>query len=306
MTIRHLRIFIEVAETGKMSTAAAKLFVSQPTVSQAIRELEEHYGLLLFDRLNRKLYITIAGKKLLKYAKNVVTQFDALEDNMFNLSKVEKIRIGATMTVGECILSNIVNRLKKDSPQVEIYSYSNNTQIIEEKILNNEIDIGIIEGKVKSKDLIVMPEASDYLVLACSTDHPFAKRSNIHVKELEGEKFAMREKGSGTRELFEDYMSENEVDIKIVFEANSSEAIKKEVIENNCLAVISICLMEQEIKESKLHAIKSLAGSWNRNFSIVYHKDKLLTDGMKSLIAITKDYKYIPNNIEYNPGILTT
>ena len=82
MTIRHLRIFIEVAECGKMSAAAEKLFISQPTVSQAIKELEEHYGVLLFERLNKRLYITEKGKKLLSYARKVVKQFYDMEEMM--------------------------------------------------------------------------------------------------------------------------------------------------------------------------------------------------------------------------------
>lgn len=72
MTIRHLRIFIEVVKTGKMSIAAQRLFISQPTVSQAIHELEEHYNRKLFDRLSKKLYITSFGKDLFTYATQVV------------------------------------------------------------------------------------------------------------------------------------------------------------------------------------------------------------------------------------------
>ena len=75
MTIRHLKIFIEVAETGKMSAAAKNCYLSQPTVSQAIRELEEHYGVLLFERLSKRLYITESGKKLLTYARQTVRSF---------------------------------------------------------------------------------------------------------------------------------------------------------------------------------------------------------------------------------------
>ena len=92
MTIRHLRIFIEVADTGKMSSAASNLYISQPTVSQAIKELEEYYGMLLFERLSKKLYITEKGKKLLSYARNVVKQFDDMEEMIFEAGYVEKIR----------------------------------------------------------------------------------------------------------------------------------------------------------------------------------------------------------------------
>ncbi|MEG6611567.1 LysR family transcriptional regulator [Pseudoclostridium thermosuccinogenes] len=305
MTIRHLRIFIEVVTRGSMSAAASRLYISQPTVSQAIRELEEHYGVLLFNRLNRRLYITDAGKRLFSYAKDVVRQFDELEEKMLNTNKKEKIRIGSTMTVGECILSDIINIFSKKEPKIEVYSYMNNTQVIENKLLNSEIDIGIVEGEIKSPDLICIPEVKDYLVLICSTNHPFAKRKTIKLEELADESFAMREKGSGTRELFERYMSDNGLEIKIAFEGNSPEAIKKEVINNNNLAVISICLVEKEIKNSRIHVIESAEGAWDRYFSIVYHKDKVLTKGMKSLIEVVRNYKNVSTHKKnYSAGRL--
>lgn len=291
MTIRHLRIFIEVVKEGSMRAAAAKLYISQPTVSQAIRELEEHYGVLLFERLKRRLYITDAGKKLFAYAKRVLKEFDELEEKILGLGRREKIRIGSTITVGESILSDLINELTKKEPNIEVYSYMNNTRAIEAKLLNYEIDIGIVEGEIKSPDLICIPEVKDYLVLICSTDHPFAKRKTVKLKELANESFAMREKGSGTRELFERYMIDSGIEIKIAFEGNSPEAIKKEVINNSYLAVLSVLLVETEVKNSQIHVIECADGAWDRYFSIVYHKDKVLTKGMESLIGIIKDYK---------------
>lgn len=189
MTIRHLKIFIEVVDSGKMSTAASRLFISQPTVSQAIRELEEHYGGLLFDRLSKKLYITAKGKRLLSYAREVVKKFDDMEEMMLQDNYVEKIRIGATNTVGNCILSEVVKSFGEMNPNIEIYSYTNNTMDIEEKLLKSELDIGIVEGKVKSPDLISIPEVNDFLVLICSTKHAFAKKKvlgwkNFNMKAL--------------------------------------------------------------------------------------------------------------------------
>lgn len=109
--------------------------------------------MLLFERLSKKLYITEKGKRLLSYARNVVKQFDDMEEKIFEARYVEKIRIGATMTVGECLLSQIINSFKKANPEVEVYSYVNNTKIIEEKLLKSELDVAMVEGKVKSPDL---------------------------------------------------------------------------------------------------------------------------------------------------------
>lgn len=293
MTIRHLRIFIEVVDSGKMSTAAEKLYISQPTVSQAIRELEEHYGVLLFERLSRKLYITPKGERLLSYARNVVKQFDDMEEMMLKGNYVEKIRIGATNTVGNCILGDVIRSFKEINPHIEVYSYVNNTKDVEEKLLRSELDIGIVEGNVKSQDLISIPEVNDFLVLICAKDHPLAKKKTVKLKDLENVKFAMREQGSGTRELFERYMLENGIPIKIGFEANSSDMIKKAVINNQCLAVISIRLVEEEIKAGKIHVILNTNSDWDRYFSVVYHKNKVITKEMQNLIEIVKNYKYV-------------
>jgi len=293
MTIRHLKIFIEVVDSGKMSTAANKLFISQPTVSQAIRELEEHYGYLLFERLNKRLYITEKGKRLLSYARNVVKQFDDMEEMMLKENYMEKIRIGATITVGNCILGEVIKNFKIMNPHVEIYSYVGNTRDIEEKLLNSKLDIGIVEGRVKSPDLISIPEVEDFLVLVCSMDHPFAKKKSVMIEDLENRKFAMREQGSGTRELFERYMLDKGIPIKIAFEGNSSTAIKKTVTDNNFLAVVSIRLVEEEIKSGKLYPIINTDSEWDRYFSVVYHKNKVVTDEMASLIEVVKNYKHV-------------
>lgn len=293
MTIRHLRIFIEVVDSGKMSIAASRLFISQPTVSQAIRELEEHYGGLLFERLSKKLYITAKGQRLLSYARNVVKQFDDMEEAMVQDNYVKKIRIGATHTVGDCILGDVINAFRKNNPQIETYSYVDNTTHIEDKLLKSELDIGIVEGKVKSPDLISIPEVNDFLVLICSTQHPFAEKKIVKLEDLENESFAMREQGSGTRELFERYMLEKGMSIRIALEGNSSASIKKAVIENQFLAVISVRLVEEEIKNGKIHVIQNTDSDWDRYFSIVYHKNKIVTDEMENLIEVIKDYKHV-------------
>lgn len=304
MTIRHLRIFIEVAKLGNMSKAANNLFVSQPTVSQAIKELEDYYGILLFERLNKRLYITDLGKKLYFHAKKLVDDFDVLEETMANINKIQEIKIGATVTIGDCILSDILKRYTDTNPNVKVCSYVGNTEYIENRLLANELDIAIVEGKIKSSDLVVRPELNDYLVLICNSDHPFAKKKDVKIEELVGQNFAMREEGSGTRELFEEFLHKHNIPISTVFIGNSPEAIKREVIENDCLSVISICLVEREVKDGDIHIIKSEGKEWNRHFSTVYHKDKVISDVMKSLIKITKNYEYIPDTMDYEPGLL--
>ncbi|SDF24335.1 LysR family transcriptional regulator [Sporomusa acidovorans] len=301
MTIRHLKIFIAVAETGKMSAAAAKYFISQPTVSQAIRELETHYGVLLFERISKKLYITEAGKNLLTYARVAVKQFDELNTYMLIEGHAEKIRVGVTVTVGSCMLPSMLNRFQERMPQVEPFAYMNNTKSIEDKILQAELDIGIVEGQVKSHDLVNSPAVKDYLVIVCANTHRLAGRKRISVKELENERFVMREEGSGTRELFENYMQNNGVKLKIGWEITCPGVIKNVVLENDCLAAISIRLVTEEIKAGRMYVIKSRENAWDRSFNIVYYKNKYITESMKAIMEIAREY----DNADFLKGIPT-
>ena len=141
--------------------------------------------------------------------------------------------------------------------------------------------------------------------MICSSEHPFAKRKTIRLEELTFEKFAMREEGSGTRELFEEYMEKHKTPIKTVFVGNSPEAIKREVIENNLLSVISVGLVKKEVGDGAIHLIENKDNGWNRHFSIVLHKDKVVTDIMKTLVKIIKQYQYITNIEKYIISILT-
>ena len=303
MTIRHLTIFVAVAETGKMSSAAAKFYISQPTVSQTIKELEEHYGVLLFDRISKKLYITEAGKNLLSYAKLVVDQFNQLEDNMFTGFN-EKLRIGATVTVGSCILSSVINQFKEKVPDVDTFSYVNNTKVIEDKLLNSELDVGIVEGQIKNHDLITLPVMKDSLVIVCNKNHRFAGKKRVSIKELEKESFVMREEGSGTRELFEHYMSKHGAKIKVSWEVSCPNAIKKAVMDNNCLAAISERLVEDEIRAGEFYTIKCKDHSLERSFLMVYYKNKIFSESMKTLCDILKSFDNGVRKNDISSGIL--
>lgn len=289
MTIRHLKIFLAVADCGTMSQAAKQLYITQPSVSQAIRELEERYQVLLFERLSKKLYITEAGKTFYSYAKQVVFQFDQMEEHMLNNRK-ERLRIGATVTVGSRVLPEIVREFRMKNPQIDIYCYGGNTQTVEERLLSMELDVGIIEGKVQSSDLIAIPMIDDYLVLVCGMEHPFMDREKLYPDDLMGQEFVMRERGSGTRALFEQYLLKHGIRIKVVFEESSPAAILQTVKINQCLAVLSVSLIEQELRRGTLKAFSQEEQEWNRKFSFVYHKDKFLTAGIRQLEEIVRAY----------------
>lgn len=291
MTIRHLRIFIEVVKTGKMSLAAQRLFISQPTVSQAIRELENHYGKILFDRLSKKLYITPFGSELFTYATQLVEQFDNLEKKMNDNLHIENLRIGASVTVGTCLLSKIIKEFNSATPKVNIYAYVNNTSMVERKLLESELDIAIVEGEIHSQDLVTIPVIDDYLVLLCNNNHPLSTKEKVTLYDLENQRFAIREDGSGTREFFEEILHKYKINIQLAYEASSTDTIRRAILDDDCLSLLSIHTFEEDIITGKINIIKTDLNTLKRSFKLVYHKDKIMTPSIIILKDILKEYK---------------
>lgn len=304
MTLNHLTVFIAVAESCSMSEAARRLYRSQPAVSQTIRELEEHYQVQLFDRLGRKLYITPSGTELLKYARQVTENFDLLERTMAGTPHALSIRIGASVTVGTCMLPSVVRNLKNSMEGLRIRSVVTNTAQIEQMLLNSELDVAIVEGTVYAPELLVTPVVDDYLVLACGKNHPFYTRDRIAPADLQGMEFAFREKGSGTRLLFEQYLKRHGIEVEACLEANSPGAILNAVVENNALAVMSVRLMQEEAKRGNVRIFRMETGEWNRSFRLVFHRDKLVGSEIRALEQVLETCA-LPTIPDFAAGTLT-
>lgn len=302
MSLRHLLIFMTVAEQGSMSAAARALYLSQPTVSQAIRELENHYNGLLFERFGKKLYLTDRGKLLLPQARELVHSFQHLEEMMLNQGQSPTLKLGSTITVGTCLTPDLILELRQAFPDLNVYSYVSNTRDIEKKLLRSELDAAVVEGEIQSSDLVVLPIIDDTLVLAAGKEHPFYNKEYLTVQELNNQKYAVREAGSGTRQLFEDFAARHDISYEIAWEANSPGTLLNAVLNDRILSVMSLRLMEPEIKKQSVHVFYQEQGEWNRKFKLVYHKNKFLTPAVYELEKILHRYKHM--KLPKNMGIL--
>ena len=286
MTFRHLKIFLTVSDLGSMTAAAKTLFIAQPTVSQAISELEDYYGIKLFDRLSKRLFITEKGTQLLSYARHIIALANEMEQVMKNPDKSGMIKVGATLTIGTYLLPKLVNEFAKHYPLLKVKATTKNTQDIEMLILQNAIDFAVVEGVVHTPDIIATPFMDDQLLLVCGRSHPLYKVKNIAPVELSNLQFIVREQGSGTRELFDNMMATQEIQWQLAWECNGSDVLKSAAISGIGVAVISQRLVEDELKTGDLFSIKIDGINLKRKFSVIYHKNKYLTPTMKAFIAL--------------------
>lgn len=284
MTLRHFQIFVAVCDIGNMTRAAHHLYMSQSAVSQAIAELEKHYEVRLFERLSKKLYLTKAGETLLGYARHIIRMNLDAQEEMRNLNQSGVVRIGASVTIASCVLPKLVSHAQK-ATQVSLEITEDNTSKIEQLILLDKLDVGLVEGEIVSSDLICRAFAEDQLVLICGKGHPFANRNTVEPHELENENFIIREIGSGTRKTFEKGMKECQLQWKSSWTCNNADTIKMAVAEGIGVSVISERAVKREIENGLLQRISVTGLSFQRQFQVIYHKNKYLTHAMQVFLG---------------------
>ena len=135
MTLRHFRIFLAVCERLSMTEAARQLHISQPSVTQAIHEMEDHYGILLFERLGRHIYLTAAGENLKQYAYQILSLCQQAEDSLTAMQRSLPIRLGASITIGDIFLVELLTYCRRTRPDWSILSAIHNTEELEQFLI---------------------------------------------------------------------------------------------------------------------------------------------------------------------------
>ena len=175
MTKRHFTIFTEVCRQMSFSKAAEALNTTQPTVSLAVKELEEHYGVRLFERMNRRIYMTEAGRALLSTAQEVLRGFQQAEDQLRKAPY--RLRVGANVTFGATRLPRVLAQFRRKCPQVELSALVGNSDGIERLLLENRLDVGLVDNVTFSQHLRVQPLFQEDMALLCAPAFPHRPQS---------------------------------------------------------------------------------------------------------------------------------
>lgn len=289
MTLRHMQIFAAVCDCQSATAAAEKLGIAQPAVSFAIKELEDHYGVRLFDRISHRLLITAEGKELLRFARQILSLFDAAECDIKNWDSFGLLRVGSSITIGTCLMPEYVKRFHSAYPNIKVRVTIDNSAVIEKKVLENQMDFALIEGTVHSDQIVFREFMKDELVVVCGADSAFAGRTELSLEELPGLPFLLREKGSGTRELFDSTMLIHNLSIEPIWESISTQAIIKAVAAGHGLSVLPYRLVKPDLDRRNIKQLTLKDIRFRRAFYLIYYKNKFLTKSAKEFIALCKN-----------------
>jgi len=295
MNFNHLRSFYYVGKYLSFSEAAKNLYISQPTVSIQVRKLEEDLQTKLIEQLGKKIYLTDAGKRLYNYASEIfkLTREANLMINDISDFNIGQVLLGAGTTAGIYLLPELLGFFKAEYPKVEIKLQIGNSKYIIQRLLDNEIDFAVIgEGLDLDLDLMSQSIFKDELILIVSPNHPLATKHEVSILDLCNETFILRERGSSSREVFENAIIKNNMKINVAMEFNCVEAIKKAVAANLGISVVSNSALKLEKQLNVVASLKIKDLDLVRNIYLVYHKDKEFSNIIKNCI------RYITLGIE--------
>lgn len=275
-----LETFITVAETKNFTKAANMLNMTQPAISHHIRLLEEYYGVKLIEKKNKIMELTESGKILYKYAEEIRQISKIAKSQISNAEGfIKRYNIGATLTIGGYVLPRIIGKYKITNKNTDILLRVENTETIVGMLYSGEINLGVIEGPFDRKKLSHEKLKDDELVLAVASNHPLANRKAVALEEVLGERLILREKGSGTRRVFEDYLEEegyNPKNINPYMEIGDITAIISLVESGLGVTVVSKEALKTYIKGKTIKALSFKKKKIMREFNFIYLKDSEL------------------------------
>jgi len=258
VNLNQLRVFAAVAREHSITRAAQVLKISQPAVSKQLAELEQAVGTTLVDRLPRGIRLTEAGSVLQEHARRIFTSEAAAEADLQQLLGLGrgKLSVGASTTIGNYLIPELFGRFHREYPNVELELEIANTAVIQAKVKDDLLDLGLTEGFAEAEGLEVQIAAHDEMVMIVAPKSQLVKKSPITAAALSKIPMLMREHGSGTRDVIEAALAERGVSIRPAMSLGSTEALKKAVSAGLGAAIVSKLAVELELQVGLLVAVE--------------------------------------------------
>jgi DNA-binding transcriptional LysR family regulator len=272
LSLRQLEVFVATARVGSTRGAADRVARSQSAASAALADLESSLGVLLFDRVGRRLLLNENGRALLPKAASLIDQAVELE-HLFSGAHAAPLRLAASLTIGEYLLPGLLASWKLAYPTHTVQLMIGNTAEVIDAVVSFDADLGFIEGTQTHPRLIVRPWLTDELVIVAAAAHVLAGRA-VSMRQLREATWALREPGSGTREASDLWLLERVGPLKVEFELTSPEAIKRLVAAGAALGCLAREVVAQELAQGTLVELETSLPRATRRLSIVINRDK--------------------------------
>lgn len=274
-SLRQLEVFLAIAKQKNTFLAGEELHMSQSAVSAALKTLEKSYDIQLFDRIGKRLELNEVGKTLRRKAESLVAHAREFDAELEGHDQIGHLKVGASFTIANHLAVNYLASYLTEYPEAEVdFSVANSPEIVS-RVLNYEVDLGMIESEVNHSELELIPWMDDELIVFCSPDHPLAKKGKLTDRDILDNRWILREAESGARQTFNRAFTTFLPKLDVYFEFKHNEAIKKAVESGLGIGCLSQIVLQGNFREGSLIPLElSRKHRMKRTFYIALAKNR--------------------------------
>ena len=288
MTLRQLELFLALAQNPHLNQVAQDNNLTQSAVSMAIKALEETLEKKLFDRINKKLILNENGRFFYRMVEPLVFGLNESKTLFKGQDLKGDLKVGASSSIANYILPQIMFDFMEEYAGVTIQKVTANTKEIVSLCEKGEVDIGFVEGEYTVEDIRRDPLGTDELYIVTG-DEELAKQSEYRVEELFSRKWSLREKGSGTRDVFLNHLGKLQKRLTVFQEQDTTESVKAVLDHPDTVCCISRVAVERELASGQLFRLMVKDFEFQRSFYTIWHKNKHFSSLLQEFIYFTKE-----------------
>ncbi len=288
-TLRQLQIFLAVAKHQNISRAAQSLHMSQSAASEALLTLEHTYDVRLFDRTGNKLALNSIGRSLRREAENLLAHCQAFEHKLLDHRELGHIKVGASFTIGNHLATRCLAGYLARYPEADVQLDIANTPDVVARVLNFEVDIGMIEGEVHHRELELVAWRDDELVVFCAADHPLSGKKSLSNRDIREAQWILREPDSGARQTFDRALAGLLPDLNIYLELKHNEAIKNAVESGLGIGCLSRIVLQKNFANGDLVPLTLPRRNMRRTFYFALPRTRFHLESVASWMRICRE-----------------
>lgn len=270
----RLKVFVSVAKNLSFTKASQELFISQPSVTKHIQELETLYQTRLFERMGNSISLTDAGRVFLEHSKRILDDYGRLayEMSLLRNDHSGELRLGASTTIAQYVLPPLLAQFIDKFPQVSLSLFSGNSAQVEKALQEHRIDLGLVEGNVRQQTLKYTPFLRDELVAVVNTHSRWSERDELELDDLYHIPLVLRERGSGTLDVVVAALQAHHIkltDLPVRMYLGSTESIKLFLEKSDCLGILSVRSISRELFSGRFKVLDIKGLSMHREFDFI-------------------------------------
>ncbi|HOA80577.1 MAG TPA: LysR family transcriptional regulator [Acetivibrio sp.] len=294
----RLYTLLEVVKFNSYTRAAEHLSLTQPAVTQHIKQLEKELGIKIFYRVGKEIKPTNEGNVVIQYARRNIALYERMKQSILDIQRqVRRLTVGITHTAESNAVAEVLGRYCSKNPGTTITIISDSINNLYSMLKNYEIDLAVVEGKIQDNSINSLLLDTDSLMLVVSNNNPLAKKSMVTLNKLKKQPLILRRPSSGTRNLFVAHLESKNMsldDFNVILEVDNIATIKDLIRRDIGVSILARSACLDELKKGKITVLPIENLSMIREINILYHNDfkhvDILENIMKEYNKVVKFY----------------